>query len=55
MAAKKTAQVAKEAATEKTENRIKAKYTNEVVPYLIQKFGYKNINEVPKLVKITIN
>ena len=43
MAAKKTAQVAKEAATEKTENRIKAKYTNEVVPYLIQKFGYKNM------------
>ena len=55
VAAKKTAQVAKEAATEKTENRIKAKYTNEGVPYLIQKFGYKNINEVPKLVKITIN
>ena len=25
------------------------------MPYLIQKFGYKNINEVPKLVKITIN
>ena len=42
MAAKKTAQVAKEPATEKTENRVRAKYAKEVVPYLIQKFGYQN-------------
>ncbi len=54
MAEKKT-QVAKEAATEKTPNRIKEHYDKTVVPALIKKFGYKNINQVPKLVKITIN
>ena len=37
------------------ENRIFAKYKQEVVPALIKEFGYKNINEVPKLVKIVLN
>ncbi len=54
MAEKKT-QVAKEVATEKTANRIKDLYTSTVVPALMKKFEYKNINQVPKLVKITIN
>ena len=54
MAAKKT-QVANETATEKTPNRIKAMYDSTVVPALIKKFNYKNVNQVPKLVKITIN
>ncbi len=36
-------------------NRVKKLYKDEVVPYLYKKFGYKNINQVPKLVKITIN
>ena len=36
-------------------SRVKEAYDKEVVPYLIKKFGYKNINEVPKLVKIVIN
>lgn len=36
-------------------NRIKELYTKTVVPALIKKFNYKNVNEVPKLVKITIN
>ncbi len=54
MAEKKT-QVAKETATEKTPNRIKELYVKSVVPALVKKFGYKNINQVPKLVKITIN
>ena len=54
MAEKKT-QVANEAATEKTPNRIKAHYDANVVPALIKKFNYKNVNQVPKLVKITIN
>jgi len=31
------------------------KYLNEAVPALMQKFGYKNINQVPKLHKIVIN
>ena len=35
--------------------RLKQKYLNEVVPALQQKFGYKNIMEVPKIAKIVIN
>ncbi|MBQ3596789.1 MAG: 50S ribosomal protein L5 [Clostridia bacterium] len=54
MAVKK-AQVANEAATEKTPNRIKEFYDKTVVPALVKKFNYKNVNQVPKLVKITIN
>lgn len=54
MAEKKT-QVAKETATEKTPNRVKELYVKNVVPALIKQFGYKNVNQVPKLVKITIN
>ncbi|WP_048810097.1 50S ribosomal protein L5 [Candidatus Methylacidiphilum infernorum] len=30
-------------------------YREVVVPYLIEKNGYKNIHEVPKIVKITLN
>ena len=37
------------------ENRIKTLYKETVIPALVKKFGYKNVNEVPKLVKITIN
>ena len=54
MAEKKT-QVAKETATEKAPNRIKVLYDNTVVPALVKKFNYKNVNQAPKLVKITIN
>ena len=36
-------------------NRVKENYEKEVVPYLVKKFNYKNVNEVPKLVKIVIN
>lgn len=35
--------------------RLQEKYTNEVVPALMEKFGYKNIMEVPKLEKVIIN
>ncbi len=35
--------------------RFKEMYTNEIVPAMIKKFGYKNIMEVPKLDKIVIN
>lgn len=35
--------------------RLKEKYLNEVVPALKEKFGYKNIMEVPKLGKIVIS
>lgn len=54
MAVKKT-QVAKENATEKTPNRVKELYDKTVVPALVKRFNYKNVNQVPKLVKITIN
>lgn len=35
--------------------RLLVKYRNEVVPALVKKFNYGNINEVPKLEKITVN
>jgi len=35
--------------------RLQEKYQKEVVPAMIEKFGYKNIMEVPKLEKIVIN
>ena len=36
-------------------NRVKVRYTDEVVPALIKAFGYKNVMQVPKLEKITLN
>jgi len=36
-------------------NRIKALYDEKVVPALMKKFNYENVNQAPKLVKITIN
>ena len=40
---------------DKEQNRIRALYKEEVVPALQKEFGYKNINEVPKLEKIVLN
>ncbi len=40
---------------ENTQNRLKEKYKKVVVPALIKEFGYKNVNEVPKLDKIVLN
>lgn len=36
-------------------SRLKVYYNNEVVPAMTEKFGYKNVMEVPKLDKIVIN
>lgn len=36
-------------------SRLKAKYRNEVAPALMEKFGYKNAMEVPKITKICLN
>ena len=36
-------------------NRLQEKYNNEIDPAMIEKFGYKNIMQVPKLNKIVIN
>ena len=52
MATKKD-QVVKATTTDK--NRLKALYEEKVVAELTKKFGYKNVMEVPKLEKITIN
>ena len=55
MATKKT-QVANEPATDsKYVSRVRERYQKEVVPYLMKHFNYKNVNQVPKLVKITVN
>ena len=59
MAEKKTA--AKAAATKKAapaksgESRVKTLYQAEVVPYLMKKFGYKSVMQVPRIEKIVIN
>jgi large subunit ribosomal protein L5 len=34
---------------------LKERYKEEVVPKLIEAFGYKNVMEVPRLVKISLN
>ena len=36
-------------------NRLKEKYVKEVVPALVKEYGYKNVNEVPKIEKIVLN
>jgi len=35
--------------------RLKDSYRNEVVPALMKEFGYRNVMEVPRLVKIVVN
>lgn len=35
--------------------RLKEKYTNEIVPALVKKYGYSTVMEVPHLEKIVIN
>lgn len=39
----------------KEQNRMLKLYKEEAVPALTKEFGYKNVNEVPKLVKIVVN
>ena len=34
---------------------LKSLYKKKIVPSLIEEFGYKNIEQVPKLVKISVN
>lgn len=36
-------------------SRMQEIYTNEIVPAMVSKFGYKNMMEVPKLNKIVVN
>lgn len=37
------------------ENRLKAKYKNDVTPKLVEQFNYSSVMEVPKVEKIVIN
>ncbi|MCR4840893.1 MAG: 50S ribosomal protein L5 [Lachnospiraceae bacterium] len=36
-------------------NRLKEQYQNEIAPAMQEKFGYKNVMQIPKLDKIVIN
>ncbi|MCM3762371.1 50S ribosomal protein L5 [Alkalihalobacillus oceani] len=36
-------------------NRLKEKYTSEIVPSLVEKFNYSSVMAVPKLEKIVVN
>lgn len=36
-------------------NRLRNKYMEEVIPALMKEYDYKNVNQVPRLVKVTIN
>ena len=58
MAGKKTAAKAEQPKTEtaaKSVSRVKAQYEQEVVPFLMKKFGYKSVMQVPRIDKIVIN
>jgi len=35
--------------------RLKSQYQETVIPRLMQEFGYTNVHQVPKLVKVTVN
>ena len=53
-AAPKTAKKAP-AAEKKYVSRVQEQYEKEVIPALTAKFGYKNVMQVPKLVKIVVS
>lgn len=54
MAENNTSQVAKETVTD-DRYRLKARYKSEIVPALMAKFSYSNVNEVPRVEKIILN
>lgn len=59
MARKKTEdKVSTQTPPEKLEKyvpRLKLRYMHEVVPKLMERFGYKNIMEVPRITKVVVN
>ena len=36
-------------------DRLQEKYINEVVPAMTEKFGYKNVMQLPKIEKVIIS
>lgn len=55
MAKKKEEAVVEQAPAAKETNRVKVKYTQEVVPALMKAFGYTSVMQAPKLEKIVLN
>ncbi len=55
--AEKKNQVAKAPATDNNAERyrLRAQYKQDVVPALVKRFGYTNINQVPRIEKIVLN
>ncbi len=53
MAEKKVKAAASEAVVSK--NRVQVRYEEEVRDQLVKKFGYTNVMEIPKVVKIVVN
>lgn len=53
--AEKKAKVQSEPSADKVQNRVKVQYDKEVVPYLMKKFGYQSVMQVPRMEKIVIN
>jgi len=43
------------AVAEKVQPRLKQKYRNEIVPALTEEFGYRNVMQVPGVVKVVVN
>jgi len=41
--------------TTKMKPRLQEKYNNEIVPAIMEKFGYKNRMQVPRIRKVTVN
>lgn len=39
----------------RSEPRLKVTYRNEIVPTMMKEFGYKNVMQVPKIQKISVN
>ena len=54
MAKKESSAVAEEKVPA-AKSRVKVQYDTEVVPYLMKKFGYKSVMQVPRIEKIVIN
>ncbi len=39
----------------KIQPRLKQKYIKEIVPFLQKEFNYVNVNQIPKIVKVSVN
>jgi len=35
--------------------RLKTRYQDEIVPAMMKRFGYENVNQVPRLEKVVVN